>query len=142
MKAMIVNTYGANSVFEAAEVNKPEIKSGQVLVKTAAASVNTVDTMIRHMGKDLPLSPDTPAILRMDFAGTVEAVGDDVKEFSVGDEVYGCARGLADLPGTLAECILADSDLLALKLKICPVISRRNSARWDHCLPRPYSCRD
>jgi NADPH:quinone reductase-like Zn-dependent oxidoreductase len=64
------------------------------LVKIAASSVNTVDTMIRKMGKDLPLSPDTPAILGMDFAGTVEAVGDGVKDYSIGDEIYGKGRSL------------------------------------------------
>ncbi|NND98958.1 MAG: zinc-dependent alcohol dehydrogenase family protein, partial [Pirellulaceae bacterium] len=91
------------------------VKAGHVLVKIAASSVNTVDTMIRKMGKDLPLSPDAPATLGMDFAGTVEAVGDGVGEFSVGDEVYGCAGGLADLPGTLAEYMVADSNLIAHK---------------------------
>ncbi|MEM7231719.1 MAG: zinc-dependent alcohol dehydrogenase family protein, partial [Planctomycetota bacterium] len=85
--------------------------------KIAASSVNTVDTMIRKMGKGLPLSPDTPAILGMDFAGTVEAVGDGAEGYSIGDEVYGCAGGLADLPGTLAEYISADPNLVAHKPK-------------------------
>ena len=71
--------------------------------------------MIRKMGADLPLSPETPAILGMDFAGTIEAVGEGVVEYVVGDEVYGCAGGLADLPGTLAEYISADSNLIAKK---------------------------
>ena len=117
MKAMLINEYGEDSVFEVADVAKPEAKPGEVLVNIAASSVNTVDTMIRKMGKELPLSPDTPAILGMDFAGTVEAVGEDVSEFSVGDEVYGCAGGLADLPGTLAEYIAADKRLMAKKPK-------------------------
>ena len=117
MKAMLINAYGENAAFETAEVTKPEVKAGHVLVKIAASSVNTVDTMIRSMGKDLPLSPDTPAILGMDFAGTVEAVGDGVKDYSIGDEIYGCAGGLADLPGTLAEYIVADSNLIAHKPK-------------------------
>eukprot|EP00913_Durusdinium_trenchii_P005963 g5575.t1 len=90
-------------------------RPGHVLVRIAASSVNTVDTMIRTMGKDLPLSPDTPAILGMDFAGTVEAVGEGVEGFAPGDEVYGCAGGLADLPGTLAESIAADARLIAHK---------------------------
>lgn len=114
---MLINAYGENAVFEAAEVDIPEVKAGHVRVKIAASSVNTVDTMIRKMGKDLPLSPDTPAILGMDFAGTVEAIGDGVEGYSVGDEVYGCAGGLADLPGTLAEYIVADSNLIARKPK-------------------------
>ncbi len=117
MKAMLLNAYGEDAVFEATEVDNPQIKPGHVLVKIATSSVNTVDTMIRTMGKDLPLSPDTPAILGMDFAGTVEAVGDGVSHFAVGDEVYGCAGGLADLPGTLAEHIVADANLMAHKPK-------------------------
>jgi NADPH2:quinone reductase len=117
MKAMLINAYGENAVFEAADVAKPGIKTGHVLVKIAASSVNTVDTMIRKMGRDLPLSPETPALLGMDFAGTVEAVGDGVEGVAIGDDVYGCAGGLADLPGTLAEYIVADSNLIARKPK-------------------------
>ena len=115
MKAMVINAYGGTEVFEQADVAQPEVSAGHVLVKVAATSVNTVDTMIRQMGKELPLSPDLPAILGMDFAGTVEAVGEGVSKFSVGDEVYGCAGGLADLQGTLAEYMLADADLVAHK---------------------------
>ncbi len=115
MRAMRVETYGPDAVFKAAEIGTPEATPGHVRVRIAASSVNTVDTMIRTMGKDLPLSPDTPAILGMDFAGTVEAVGDGVAGYSVGDEVYGCAGGLAALPGALAECIVADADLIAKK---------------------------
>ena len=117
MRAMIMKAYGENATFEVADVETPEVGPGHVLVKIAASSVNTVDTMIRKMGRDLPLSPETPAILGMDFAGTVAAIGDGVSGFSVGDEVYGCAGGLANLPGTLADFISADSDLLAHKPK-------------------------
>ena len=117
MKAMIVNAYGDSDVFEASDIEKPEVKPGHVLVKVAATSVNTVDTMIRSMGKDLPLSPELPAVLGMDFAGTVEAIGEGVTAFSVGDDVYGCAGGLADLQGTLAEYMLADEKLIAHKPK-------------------------
>ncbi len=115
MKAMIINEYGGNSVFEKQEVTKPTLKPGEVLIKIAASSVNTVDTMIRKMGKALPLSPDAPAILGMDFAGTIEAVADHANGFAVGNEVYGCVGGLADLSGTLAEYVAADSKLIAKK---------------------------
>ncbi len=82
MKAMILETYGPDSTFVAAELDMPTVGAGEVLVKVAATSVNTVDTMIRQLGQEqLPLSPDLPAILGMDFAGTVEAVGDGVIGF-------------------------------------------------------------
>lgn len=112
---MIIKEYGEKAVFEATEIKRPEVKTGHVLVKIAASSVNTIDTMIRKMGKALPLSPDAPAILGMDFAGTVEAIGEGVEDYKVGDEVYGCAGGLADLPGTLADYITADQHLIARK---------------------------
>ncbi len=115
MKAMIVNEFGGPNVFELREVEKPAVKRGHVLVNIKASSVNTVDTMIRQMGAELPLSPAAPAILGMDFAGVVEAVGEGVTEYRVGDEVYGCAGGLADLPGTLAEYIVADANLIGAK---------------------------
>lgn len=112
---MTINEYGENAIFRSREVENPTLNSGQVLVKIFASSINTVDTMIRNMGEDLPFAPATPAILGMDFAGTIVEVGPDVTGFSVGDEVYGCAGGLAELQGTLAEYISADSKLIARK---------------------------
>ena len=115
MKAMALTQYEPKPVFELREVSTPVANEGQVLIRIAATSVNTVDTKICAAGKNLPLSPDLPAILGMDFAGTVEAVGAGVAGFKPGDEVYGCAGGLADLPGTLAQYIAADARLIAHK---------------------------
>ena len=118
MKAMILNSYGETAVFEQADIPKPTVKVGHVVLKVAASSINTVDTMIKTMGEDLGgLSPALPALLGMDFAGTITEVGADVEGYQVGDEVYGCAGGLADLPGALAEYMLADANLIALKPK-------------------------
>jgi alcohol dehydrogenase len=117
MKAMILKEYGDNSVFTSTEMPKPSVSAGHVLIRVAATSVNTVDTMIKQLGKDLPLSPDLPAVLGMDFAGTVEEIGEGVTGFAPGDEVYGCAGGLADLQGALAEYMVADADLIAHKPK-------------------------
>lgn len=117
MKAAIINAFGGTDVFEMAEVPIPEAKPGQVLVRIAATSVNPVDTMIRELGKELPIAPELPAILGMDFSGTVEAVGEGVTDYGEGDEVYGCAGGLLDIPGTLAEYMLADVRLIAPKPK-------------------------
>lgn len=117
MKAMLIKEYGENANFEVSEIEKPEVKANHVLVKIAASSVNTIDMMIKNMGSDLPLSPASPALLGMDFSGIVEAVGVGVEDYKIGDEVYGCAGGLADLPGTLTEYIVADSDLIGHKPK-------------------------
>lgn len=117
MKAMMINAFGDSDVFTPVDIEKPTASAGHLVIKIAATSVNTVDTMIRQLGKELPLSPDLPAILGMDFAGTVDSVGDGVAGFQVGDEVYGCAGGLADLPGALAEFMLADARLVAHKPK-------------------------
>ena len=125
MKAMILREYGSNAEFQSADLPQPAVKPGHVLVRVAATSVNTIDTMIRQMGSDLPLSPALPALLGMDFAGTIEAVGEGVTGFAAGDEVYGCAGGLADLPGALAEFMLADARLIAHKPK---TLSMREAA--------------
>ena len=79
MKAMVINAFGSSDVFKQKEVETPTVKTGHVLIKIAATSVNTVDTMIRQMGDELGgLAPELPGILGMDFAGTVEAVGEGV----------------------------------------------------------------
>ena len=97
-------------------MTKPTPAAGQVLVRVAASSVNTVDTMIRRMRQAKPpLSTDLPAVLGMGFAGTVDAVGPDVTGFAPGDEVYGCAGRLGDLQGALAEYMPADARLIAHK---------------------------
>ena len=125
MKAMVLNAYGADAQFQAADLPKPAVKAGHVSVRVAASSVNTVDTMIRLIGRDFPVAPAFPAVLGMDFAGTIDAVGEGVTGFAVGDEVYGCAGGLADLQGALAEFMVADARLIAHKPK---TISMREAA--------------
>ncbi|MEM8547536.1 MAG: zinc-dependent alcohol dehydrogenase family protein [Pseudomonadota bacterium] len=118
MRAMVLNEYGDGAQFQLTDIAVPTAGPGQVLVRIGATSVNTVDTMIRQLGQEnLPLSPDLPAILGMDFAGTVASVGHGVTGFEPGDEVYGCAGGLANLPGALAEFMVADARLLAHKPK-------------------------
>ncbi|WP_245559674.1 alcohol dehydrogenase catalytic domain-containing protein [Amorphus coralli] len=114
---MTLEAYGETALFRPADLPDPQVQAGHVVVGIAATSVNTIDTMIRSMGKDLPLAPDLPAVLGMDFAGTVTAVGDGVTGFAIGDEVYGCAGGLADLQGALADSIVADARLIAHKPK-------------------------
>ncbi|MEM1261934.1 MAG: zinc-dependent alcohol dehydrogenase family protein [Pseudomonadota bacterium] len=116
MQAMILTEYGDNATFQQADLPKPMLTPGHVVVRIKATSVNTVDTMIRQLGQEnLPLAPDLPAVLGIDFAGVIDEVGDGVSGFAPGDEVFGCAGGVGDLPGALAEFMVADARLIAKK---------------------------
>jgi len=115
MKAVVYHEYGSPDVLRLAEVEKPAPKENQVLIKVHAASVNAGDWrgmradpfFIRLMGGGL-LRPKDPR-LGGDVAGRVEAVGENVKLFRLGDEVFGCAHG------SFAEYALAREAYLALK---------------------------
>ncbi|MBV5285778.1 MAG: zinc-dependent alcohol dehydrogenase family protein [Methyloversatilis discipulorum] len=93
---------------------RPQPAPGQVLVKIAASGVNPLDTKIRA-GKAAHARHPLPAVLGMDMAGTVLAVGEGVTRFRPGDAVFGMTGGVGGVPGTLAEYQAVDADLLALK---------------------------
>lgn len=115
MKAQLIRSNGGPEVFEAAELETPSAGRGQVLVRVAASSVNTADLMARSMGPVVDFIPTPPAVLGMDFAGTVVAVGAGVDGFAEGDAVFGCSGGVAHHQGTLAEFLAADARLIAKK---------------------------
>ncbi|THH37276.1 quinone oxidoreductase [Aliishimia ponticola] len=115
MKTMALSEYGPDAPFAQIDLPQPAAQAGQVIVRVEATSVNTIDMMLRNMGTDLGFAPSLPAVLGMDFAGTIAEVGEGVTGFAVGDEVYGCAGGLADLQGALAEYMPADVRLIAKK---------------------------
>ena len=115
MRAVLLHTYDNSAPLTPGTSDTPTASAGQVLVNIAASSVNTDDVKIRAMGGAGGLAPETPAILGMDFAGTVEVVGEGVEGCAPGDEVDGCAGGLPGLPGALAEYIAADHRLITKK---------------------------
>jgi NADPH2:quinone reductase len=104
----------AGGAFVKQERTLAPLEGKQVLVRIAASGINPLDTKIRG-GKAAHAQQHLPAVLGLDMAGTVEEVGPGVNGFKPGDEVYGMAGGVGGLQGTLAEFIVADSDLLALK---------------------------
>ena len=114
MKAILQTEYGPPEVLQLKEIEKPTPTENQVLVKVHAASVNALEwrpfTMspifIRLMGG--LLKPKDPK-LGTDIAGRVEAVGSNVTEFQLGDEVFGVASG------AFAEYVCAGKTTLALK---------------------------
>jgi NADPH:quinone reductase-like Zn-dependent oxidoreductase len=114
MKAVTQHGYGGPEMLELQDVERPSIGPGEVLVRVHAASV--------HVG-DWILMTGSPFVMRFatglrrpknqvpgtDVAGTVEAVGKDVKRLRPGDEVFGwCA-------GAFAEYAAASEEQFVLK---------------------------
>jgi len=103
---------------------RPTPGRGEVLVRVAASGVNPLDTKIRA-GKAAHAKQPLPAVLGLDMAGTVEEVGEGVRKFRPGDEVYGMVGGVGGRQGTLAEFVSADARMLAHKPR---KLSMRESA--------------
>jgi NADPH:quinone reductase-like Zn-dependent oxidoreductase len=114
MKALILREF--NTPYEVQNVEKPVAGKGEVLVKVMASGVNPLDLKI-IAGQAAHAKPILPAILGIDMAGVIEAIGKDVSAFKTGDEVYGMTGGIAGVQGSLAEYAAVDPDLLAVKPK-------------------------
>ncbi len=100
--------------FIAFETIKPIATGYDILVKVLAISVNPVDFKIRqNSARDINL--DTPKIIGWDAAGTVEAIGDKVSKFTVGDAVY--YAGDITRSGSNAEYQLVDERIVGFKPK-------------------------
>lgn len=85
MKAIVFDSLGGPEVMKIAEVSKPAVTPGTVLIKVRAAGINFADTLFRQ-GQYLmqPKLPDTPGL---EAAGEVEAVGAGVANFKTGQRV-------------------------------------------------------
>lgn len=106
----------ANSDFVRTIMACPTPAAGEVLVRVKASSVNPLDLKIRS-GQAPHARHPLPAILGMDVAGVVEAVGSGVTAFKPQDEVFGMTGGVGGLQGSLATFVSVDADLLAPKPK-------------------------
>jgi len=115
MLAMILEELGSNQPFIARQIEQKMPGPNEVAIRLQAASVNVVDTKIRS-GRNA-IAPDAPIVLGCDAAGVIEAVGQGVQNFAVGDAVYGCVGGVKGREGTYAEYIIVDARLLAHKPK-------------------------
>ncbi|MGF7180962.1 zinc-dependent alcohol dehydrogenase family protein [Tunturiibacter psychrotolerans] len=112
MRAYVVERPDAG--FTLVDLPCPVPSAGQVLVRVHASCVNPLDTKIRA-GKAPHAKQPLPAVLGLDMAGMVEQVGSGVTAFRPGDAVYGMVGGVGGLQGTLAEYVVANEDLVALK---------------------------
>ncbi|HVJ34599.1 MAG TPA: NADP-dependent oxidoreductase [Terriglobia bacterium] len=96
MKAIRQHEFGGPEVLRYEDAPIPALKAGEVLVRVHAIGVNPPDWYLRDGYKALPpeWQPQVsfPIILGTDVSGVIEAVADDVQDFSVGDEVYSMVR--------------------------------------------------
>lgn len=111
MKAMVIHGYGDSNVLTQEQVDIPELKPDEVLIKVHYTSVNPVDWKMRSgLLKDhMPLK--FPAILGIDVAGTIEKTGSDSKKFKVGDKVF-CRADVSN-GGSYSEYVAVNEDNVA-----------------------------
>lgn len=118
MKAVVNEKYGSPDDMELKEIEIPTLKDNEVLIKTFATSVNTVDIFYRKGIKVFfglsrlasGIRRPKKKILGFDISGEIVAIGGDVNEFKVGDQVYGGASS-----GANAEFAKTGDDKIAKK---------------------------
>ena len=121
MKALVYYQYGSYDQLQVKEVDRPSVKDNEVLVKVVASSINSWDMdMLKGDGWITRVISGffkpRHSILGADIAGIIAAVGPDVKDFKVGDKVYG---DIAEAGfGGFAEYVAVPEKLLAPKPKL------------------------
>src|ERR1700736_2310579 len=112
MRAAVLDAPGAP--FRLTEIERPVPGAGKVLVRIKASGVNPLDLKIQA-GQAAHARQTLPAVLGIDLAGILEAVGPGVTGFRRGDEVFGMTGSVGGLQGSLAQYAAVDADLLAPK---------------------------
>lgn len=107
MRAAQIDHFGGPEVFNIIDLPTPEIGPRQILVRVAACGVNFAETKLRQ-NRFYPIS--LPIVLGSEVAGTVEAVGDEVSEFAVGDRVAAPMFADATRSGGYAELAVGHAD--------------------------------
>lgn len=108
MKAVLIDEFGAPEVMKIGTVDKPQLKTNEVLIKVVATSINRPD-LVQRMG-NYPPPPGDSEILGLEVAGTIAETGSDVKGWKVGDRVMALVGG-----GGYAEYAVAyDNHLMTI----------------------------
>nr|NLI50826.1 NADP-dependent oxidoreductase [Propionibacterium sp.] len=115
MRAVVYDTFGGVEQLHVAERPLPKVGPGEVLVEVRSAGVNPVDWKLMSGALDAVLEFVFPVTPGWDVAGVVSAVGIDVPEYAVGDEVIGYVRKDVVSGGTYAEYVSAPVRTLARK---------------------------
>lgn len=111
MKAVRFDNYGGVDVLDVREVEDPVAGPGEVRVAVKAASINPGEIAIREGFLDARWPATFPSGEGSDFAGIVDALGDGVEEFEVGDEVI----GWTEMRASQAELVVAPVEQLVPK---------------------------
>jgi NADPH:quinone reductase-like Zn-dependent oxidoreductase len=93
------------------EVDTPRPEAGELLVKVAAASLNGFDIATAAGYTQAFMEHRFPLVLGQDFAGTVEALGEGVEGFAVGDAVFGVVMKPFLGAGSLAQYVTVPAGL-------------------------------
>ncbi len=111
MKAIVVTGSGKPEVLELRDVEKPAPRDNEMLVRVHASTVTIGDVILRKMPRFV-MGPMTivmgfklKKIAGHELAGVVEAVGRDIKSFSIGDQVFGTTTGLRSGANAEYVCI-------------------------------------
>jgi NADPH:quinone reductase len=113
MKAMVITDFGGPEVFAERDLPKPDLGVREILVRVRATSVNPVDYKMRKGGSWAGITP--PAILGLDAAGVVEAIGPGVRYFKPGDAVFYTPHLFGGRSGTYAEYHVVEEKIVAAK---------------------------
>src|ERR1700712_4941249 len=105
MRAVVMDGFGGPEVLRWGELPDPVAGPGRVLVRVAAAGLNRADLAQRQ--GNYPPPPGAPEHLGLEVSGVIEAVGDGVHGWQVGDEVCALLGG-----GGYAELVAVPADLL------------------------------
>ncbi|MEE8435217.1 MAG: alcohol dehydrogenase catalytic domain-containing protein [bacterium] len=108
MKAMILDAAGGVEHFRWGDLPLPEPGPGEVRIRIEAVTLNPSDYKIRR--GMLPVEP--PLVLGRDAAGTIDAVGPDVAEFSIGDAVIAVLFGPRS-NGAYAQYVVSHAGFVA-----------------------------
>jgi NADPH:quinone reductase-like Zn-dependent oxidoreductase len=108
LRAVTLDSVPATPVVS--EVDAPRPQAGELLVKVAASSVNGFDAATAAGFLQGMMEHRFPLVIGKDFAGTVEALGEDVDTFAVGDAVFGVVMKPFLGAGSLAQYVAVPAD--------------------------------
>ena len=119
MKAVLINEFGAPDVMKIGEIDKPQPKSGEVLIKVVATSINRPD-LVQRVG-NYPAPAGDSEILGLEVAGTIAEIGSAVDKWKIGDRVMTLVGGggYAEYAVAYANHLMSIPDSMSFEEAAC-----------------------